>query len=316
MLTTGLVAAGVESLHRGQKRIETPHLDACGISRRVNRCSGGVDADGLITADVRTSKSGAPIPLSPANAWRSSRPSGATFPTPSTWVTAFWSAIPGRAGGIGRRWTSSPLYVDQKPNDDQSAERAREFGFKVYPTIPEALRCGGKKLAVDAVLIIGEHGDYPQNDKGQILYPRYEFFRETTRVFEQDGRAVPIFNDKHLSFSFAKANEMVQIARRLKFPFLAGSSLPVTWRLPPIELPLGCVIDEALMVGVGSSDADGFPRTRGHAMHGRAPSRRRDRSQERAASRRATRSGKPAERDAGRPSCWQSACPGPTRFRD
>ena len=150
------------------------------------------------------------------------------------------------------------LYVDQKPNDDQSAERARSFGFKVYPTIAEALRCGGSELAVDAVLIIGEHGDYPRNEKGQILYPRYEFFREVTRVFEQDGRAVPVFNDKHLSYSFAKAKEMVETSRRLKFPFLAGSSLPVTWRLPPIELPCGCVIDEALMVGVGGSDPMDF----------------------------------------------------------
>ena len=70
------------------------------------------------------------------------------------------------------------LYVDQKPEGDLSAERAKEFGFKVYPTIAEALRCGGDKLAVDAVLIIGEHGDYPRNEKGQILYPRYEFFQQ------------------------------------------------------------------------------------------------------------------------------------------
>jgi hypothetical protein len=150
------------------------------------------------------------------------------------------------------------LYVDQKPKDDQSSLRAREFGFTVYPTISDALRCGGKELAVDAVLIIGEHGDYPKNDKGQILYPRYQFFHETAQVFERDGRSVPVFNDKHLSFSFARAKEMVETSKRLKFPFLAGSSLPVTWRLPPIELPRDCMIDEALMVGVGSSDAMDF----------------------------------------------------------
>src|SRR5207248_3041067 len=68
------------------------------------------------------------------------------------------------------------LFVDQRPEGDQSADRAREFDFRVYPTIAEALRCGGETLAVDAVLIIGEHGDYPVNDLGQILYPRYEFF--------------------------------------------------------------------------------------------------------------------------------------------
>jgi hypothetical protein len=150
------------------------------------------------------------------------------------------------------------LYVDQKPALDQSAERARSFGFKVYPTIAEALRRGGSKLAVDGVLIIGEHGDYPRNEKGQILYPRYEFFRQAVDVFEADGRAVPVFNDKHLSYSFTKASAMVEASKRLGFPFLAGSSLPVTWRLPPIELPPGCEIEQALMVGVGGSDPMDF----------------------------------------------------------
>jgi len=150
------------------------------------------------------------------------------------------------------------LYVDQHPGGDQSQERASSFGFKVYPTIGEALRCGGETLVVDAVLIIGEHGRYPHNDKGQVLYPRFEFFQQVVDVFEQSGRSVPVFNDKHLSYSFTKAQAMVAASRRLKFPMLAGSSLPVTWRLPPVELPLGCVIEEALMVGVGSSDPMDF----------------------------------------------------------
>ncbi|MCX6589364.1 MAG: hypothetical protein NTX13_22580 [Acidobacteria bacterium] len=146
------------------------------------------------------------------------------------------------------------LYVDQKPPGDQSAERAKEFGFTVYPTIAETLRCGTDKLAVDGVVIICEHGEYPRNELGQVLYPRYEFFKACTEVFEKDGRAVPVYNDKHLSFSFTKAKWMLDEARRLKFPVLAGSSLPVTWRLPDIEIPLGSQIDEALMVGVGGSD--------------------------------------------------------------
>lgn len=146
------------------------------------------------------------------------------------------------------------FYLDQKPEGDLSGERAREFGFTVYPSIAEALRCGGEKLAVDAVLIIGEHGKYPRNEKGQVLYPRYEFFQQCVEVFEKDGRAVPVYNDKHLSYSFEKAKWMVDASKRLRFPFLAGSSLPVTWRLPDLELPLGCQIEDALMVGVGGSD--------------------------------------------------------------
>ena len=150
------------------------------------------------------------------------------------------------------------LYVDQKPPGDLSAERAREFGFTVYPTIAETLRCGGNSLAVDAVLIIGEHGEYPRNAKGQILYPRFEFFDQCVKVFEKEGRAVPVFNDKHLSYSFEKAKAMVDASKRLRFPMMAGSSLPVTWRLPTLQLPLGCHIEEALMVGNGESDPMDF----------------------------------------------------------
>ncbi len=146
------------------------------------------------------------------------------------------------------------MYIDQRPSGDQSADRAREFGFGLYPTIAEALRCGGGELACDAVLIIGEHGEYPDNEKGQKLYPRYEFFKECVNVFEADGRTVPVYNDKHLSYSFDKAKEMVDDGHRLGFPILAGSSLPVTYRLPDVELPLGCNIEDALMVGCGGSD--------------------------------------------------------------
>ncbi len=155
------------------------------------------------------------------------------------------------------------LYVDQKPDNDQSAARAKEFGFEVYPSVSEALRCGGKQLAVDAVLSIAEHGNYPRNEKGQILYPRYEFFEQAVKVFEADGRSVPFYNDKHLSYSFEKAKAMVDASRRLKFPMLAGSSIPVTWRLPAIDLPMECEIESALMVGVGGSDAMDF-----HALEG------------------------------------------------
>ncbi len=146
------------------------------------------------------------------------------------------------------------MFVDQKPEGDQSIDRSREFGFSAYPTIAEALRCGGDELAVDAVLLIGEHGDYPHNEMSQVLYPRYEFFKQCVDVFEKDGRSVPIFNDKHLSYSFSKAKEMVDDANRIGFGLLAGSSLPVTWRLPDVDLPLECKLEDALMIGVGGSD--------------------------------------------------------------
>jgi len=155
------------------------------------------------------------------------------------------------------------LYVDQKPKGDLSAARAREFGFALYPTIAGALRRGGDKLAVDAVLIIGEHGEYPANDIGQKLYPRHEFFKQCVEVFDKDGRAVPVYNDKHLSYSFEKAKWMVDQSRRLGFPMLAGSSIPVTWRLPDVDVPYGAEVQEALTVGFGAYDHTDF-----HALEG------------------------------------------------
>ncbi len=149
-------------------------------------------------------------------------------------------------------------YVDQTPENDLSRKRSEEFGFKIYPSIAAALRRGGDKLAVDAVLIIGEHGDYPTNEFGQKKYPRHEFFKQVTDVFKKDGRTAPVFNDKHLSWKWEWAKEMVETARKLDFPFLAGSSLPVTWRLPAIDMPHGAEVEEVLCLAMGGVDSYDF----------------------------------------------------------
>jgi hypothetical protein len=149
-------------------------------------------------------------------------------------------------------------YVDQKGADDLSADRAKEFGFTVYPTIAEALRCGGDKLAVDAVLVIGEHGKYPKSPIGQTQYPRYEFFKQIVAVFEKDGRVVPMFNDKHLSWNWDWAKEMYDTARRMKIPYLAGSSLPQTWRMPAVDLPFGAAVEEVVGLAIGQVDSYDF----------------------------------------------------------
>src|ERR1700684_4187725 len=54
------------------------------------------------------------------------------------------------------------LYVDQVGSDDLSRERAARFpDMKIYPTVAEALTQGTGKLAVDGIVVVGEHGDYP-----------------------------------------------------------------------------------------------------------------------------------------------------------
>jgi hypothetical protein len=51
---------------------------------------------------------------------------------------------------------------------------------------------------------------------------------------------------------------MVETARQLGFPLLAGSSLPVTWRRPELELPVGTRIREALVASRGELEVFGF----------------------------------------------------------
>ena len=143
---------------------------------------------------------------------------------------------------------------------DLSDARSQQFGFRLCRNIPEALRCGGDRIAVDAVLSIVEQDEhlYPGNDKGQILLPRYDFFQQCAQIFEEERHAVPYFNHKDLSFSFSEAQSMVKTSERLRFPLLAGSSMPVTWRLPDVDIPLGGHVQEAVMVGVGGFDGMAF----------------------------------------------------------
>ena len=129
------------------------------------------------------------------------------------------------------------MFNDQYPADDLSRRFCKQKGIELCQTAAEALGPAGE-LDVDAVALIVEHGDYPLNEFGQVLYPRYEYFQEVVKVFQKSGKTVPVFVDKHLSYDHRKAAEMVATGKKLGFPMMAGSSLPVTWRVPQIEPPL------------------------------------------------------------------------------
>ena len=147
---------------------------------------------------------------------------------------------------------------DEVPKGDLSAARAEEWGLTVYDSVAEALRCGGEKLAVDCVLLIGEHGQYPVDEYQMTHWPRYEFFTAITDVFKQDGRSVPVFNDKHLSWSWDLAKKMVATSQQLDFPLMAGSGLSVTWRMPSWDLPFGAEVVESLVMGGGWLDGGSY----------------------------------------------------------
>ena len=150
------------------------------------------------------------------------------------------------------------VYIDQFRDDDLGKARIKKYGLASFPTVEEALTLGGERLAVDGVVIIGEHGDYPQTAKGQTRYPRYEWFQKIVKVFEDSGRSVPVFNDKHLSTDWGECQQMVDASRRLGFPFYAGSSLPVTWRLPSIDVPFDVPLAESVCVAYGGIDSYDF----------------------------------------------------------
>lgn len=138
------------------------------------------------------------------------------------------------------------MWNHQQPKDDLGPSVCKTHRIQLAKTIEEALGSNGG-LDVDAVLLIIEHGDYPVNDRGQVLYPRYEFFEQIVDVFRKVGRSVPIFVDKHLSYDHNLAAKMVSTAKEMNFGLMAGSSLPVTWRRPEIEPPVGTKFEEAVV---------------------------------------------------------------------
>jgi hypothetical protein len=161
-----------------------------------------------------------------------------------------------RGGWQEPRLEIASIYIGQFPKQgDLAKQRVERYKLKAFPSIAEALTLGTGKLAVDGVVIIAEHGDYPNNDRGQKLYPRYEWFKECVKVFESSGRGVPVFNDKHLSTTWERCAEMVADSKRLKFPFFAGSSLPVTRRMPSIDMPHNVPLKESVCVAYGGVDS-------------------------------------------------------------
>ncbi len=150
------------------------------------------------------------------------------------------------------------MYVDQAPAGDLSRAMAAKHNVAIHKTVREALTRGGAALAVEGVLLVGEHGDYPLNEKGQKLYPRYELFRQLVEEFRSSGRAVPVFSDKHLSVDWDKARWMYDQSRELKFPLLAGSSLPLAWRKPPLDLDPGTAVEHAVACCYGGKESYGF----------------------------------------------------------
>lgn len=150
------------------------------------------------------------------------------------------------------------FYVDQFPNNDMAREQAAEYGVKIYPDVASALRLGGAKLAVDGVAIVGEHGNYPRTPRGNVMYPRWKRFDEVTTVMREDGRVVPVFNDKYFAYEWADARRFYERVKEMRIPLFCGSSLPLTWRRPPLEFQPGIELDEVMAVSFSDIEEHGY----------------------------------------------------------
>lgn len=149
------------------------------------------------------------------------------------------------------------IYIHQHDASQLGQKVAKAKGIPVFKSVAEALTLGGKELAVDGVVIVAEHGEYATDLRGHWLLPRWWIYNQVVRVFEQSKRSVPVFNDKHLSYNWDDAKWMFDKSRELGFPLTGGSSIPVYYRKPEIEIDIDTPIKHSIVVG-GTGDEGGI----------------------------------------------------------
>ena len=156
------------------------------------------------------------------------------------------------------------LYTDQKPTTDLSRKICVDLNIPIFKTVAETLTLGKEGIAVDGVMMVAEHGEYPHSPTGAEQYPKRKFFEEIFATVDKHGRrGLPVFCDKHLADTWIDAKWIYDEAKKRGMPLMAGSSLPSAWRSPPIDMPRGIKLKEIHVLSYHRIDIYGF-----HALEG------------------------------------------------
>ena len=154
-------------------------------------------------------------------------------------------------GWPGARTEIASMYVMERGEKDLSREICKARGIRDCETVESALVSDTGELAVDAVMIIGEHGDFPENALGQKLYPRKELLDAVLAVLDRSPRKIPLFFDKHLSWNVEWAKEMYAALETRGIPWFGGSSISLCPMLPDPGNLRGVPMQEVVLTTFG-----------------------------------------------------------------
>lgn len=145
------------------------------------------------------------------------------------------------------------IYTDQVPDHDMSRAEAARCGIPIFPTIEEAIKKPYIEGGLDGVIIIGEHGEYPEDEKGRKHYPRRRLLGETLKALDDLSLRIPIFSDKHFAHDIEDTDWMYRQLKSRNLPFMGGSSIPHCPHAPAFDLKLIEDAKELLVVSYSTA---------------------------------------------------------------
>lgn len=143
---------------------------------------------------------------------------------------------------------------------------ARAGGLQLPATAAAAL----SNRAAEAGLQLAELPAAVRDANAVVVIPRADFASPVTEslaaVLTHAQRGTPCFVFGALAPDLASARTLTTLAAARQITLAAGTTLPVTWRLPQVDLPKNAPVDEALILVQGAS-----PLAELHALDGLLP---------------------------------------------